>query len=184
MDRAPDRHAALAGTAAGRGRRPGLVLVLVAGAFAVMAAVRTFVAEPIAVSTSSMTPTLRPGESVLVNKLAYRLKSPRRRDLVVFRRPGSGELLLKRIVGLGGDRLGVRDGVLYVNGRPIREPFVDRRLVDSVYFGPVRVPPGAVFLMGDQRSDSLDSRDFGAVPRRRILGRVDLRLWPPGTVGD
>ena len=130
-----------------------------------------------------MAPTLRPGDSVLVNKLAYRFGDPRRRDLVVLRQPGSGELMLKRIVGIGGDRVGLEDGVLHVNGRPVPEPFVNRRLVDSVYFGPVRVPSGAVFVMGDQRSNSLDSRSFGAVPRSRIVGRVDLRIWPPAAAG-
>jgi signal peptidase I len=158
--------------------------VLLACAAGLLVGVPIFVAEPMAVPTASMTPTLRPGDSVLVDKLAYRLGEPRRRDLVVFRRPASGELMLKRIVGLGGDRVGLEDGVLYVNGRAVAEAFVDRRLVDSVYFGPVRVPDGAVFVMGDRRSDSLDSRDFGPVARRRILGRVDLRIWPPGRAGD
>lgn len=156
---------------------------LLACAVALILGLRTFVAEPMGVPTASMTPTLRAGDSVLVNKLAYRFVDPQRRDLVVFRRPASGELMLKRVVGLGGDRVGVEDGVLHVNGRAIREPFVDRRLVDSVYFGPVRVPAGAVFVMGDRRSDSLDSRVFGSVPRRRILGRVDVRIWPPGHAG-
>jgi signal peptidase I len=155
----------------------------VAGAAVLVLGLRTFVAEPIGVPSGSMAPTLRPGDSVVVNKVAYRFGDPRRRDVVVFRRPRSGELMLKRIVGVGGDRVGIEDGVLYVNGRAIREPFVDHRLVDSVYFGPVRVPSGAVFVMGDLRSNSIDSRAFGPVPRRGILGRVDLRIWPPGEAG-
>jgi signal peptidase I len=144
---------------------------------------RAFVAEPFGLPTSSMTPTLRPGEHVIVNKLAYRFGDPRRRDLVVFRAPEPGGLMLKRIVALGGDRVALEDGVLQVNGRAVAEQFVDRRLVDSVYFGPVRVPRGAVFVMGDRRSDSLDSRTFGSVARRSIVGRVDLRIWPPGEAG-
>jgi signal peptidase I len=156
---------------------------LLACAVALVLGLRTFVAEPMGVPTGSMTPTLRAGDSVLVNKLAYRFGDPKRRDIVVFHRPASGELMLKRIVAVGGDRVGVEDGVLNVNGRAIREPFLDHRLVDSVYFGPVRVPAGAVFVMGDLRSNSVDSRVFGAVPRRRILGRVDLRIWPLGEAG-
>jgi signal peptidase I len=152
-------------------------------ACAAAVAVWVFVAEPVSVPSESMEPTLRPGDGVLVDKLAYRLGDPHRRDLVVFRRPGSGELMLKRIVALGGDRVGVADGVLRVNGRAVRERFVNRALVDSVYFGPVRVPVGSVFVMGDQRSNSLDSRSFGAVPRGRIVGRVELRVWPPRGVG-
>lgn len=145
---------------------------------------RSFVAEPFAVPSASMSPTLRAGDHVVVDKLAYRFGEPRRRDLIVFRRPrGGDELLLKRIVAVGGDRVGIADGVLTVDGRAVREPFVNRRLVDSVYFGPVRVPSDAVFVMGDRREDSVDSRSFGAVPRRLIVGRVDLRFWPPGSLG-
>ena len=155
---------------------------LVACAVAVVLLLGTFVVEPVAVPTGSMSPTLRAGDHVLVNKLAYRFGEPRRRDLVVLR-SASGELLLKRVVGVGGDSVGVEDGVLHVNGRAVREPFVDRRLVDSVYFGPVRVPGGAVFVMGDRRSNSVDSRTFGPVPRDRVVGRVDLRIWPPGRAG-
>ena len=155
---------------------------LVACAVAAALLLGTFVVEPVAVPTGSMSPTLRAGDHVLVNKLAYRFGEPRRRDLVVLR-SASGELLLKRVVGVGGDSVGVEDGVLHVNGRAVREPFVDRRLVDSVYFGPVRVPSGAVFVMGDRRSNSVDSRTFGPVPLARVVGRVDLRLWPPGRAG-
>jgi signal peptidase I len=181
VDGTDHRGAALAPATAARGRRE--LLALVASVALLVVGARAFVAEPIGVPTASMSPTLRPGQSVLVNKLAYRFGDPRRRDIVVFHQPSSGELLLKRIVGVSGDRVGLADGVLYVNGRAIREPLVDHRFLDSVYFGPVRVPSGAVFVMGDQRSNSLDSRAFGAVPRRRILGRVDLRIWPPGEAG-
>lgn len=159
-----------------------MVVLLVAYSIALMVVVRAFVAEPFGVPTTSMAPTLHPGDHVLVNKLAYRFGGPRRGDLVVFR-PPSGGLMLKRVIGLGGDRVSIDDGVLHVNGSAVREPFVNRRLVDSVFFGPVRVPSAAVFVMGDSRSDSLDSRTFGAVGRGRILGRVDVRLWPPGRSG-
>jgi signal peptidase I len=149
----------------------------------VVFAARTFVAEPIGVPSASMAPTLTPGDSVLVNKLSYRFGEPRRGDVIVFHRPGSGELMLKRVVAVAADRVGIEDGVLHVDGHAVRETYVDHRLVDSVYFGPVRVPPASVFVMGDQRSNSIDSRAFGAVPRSRIVGRVDLRIWPPRDVG-
>jgi signal peptidase I len=168
-------------------RRPPLgrhaVAGLLIGTIVLLVVVRGLVAEPLGVPTGSMTPTLDPGDHVLANKLAYRFGDPRRGDLVVFHAPAAGGLMLKRIVALAGDRVGIEDGVLHVNGRAVREPFVDHRLVDSVYFGPVRVPSGAVFVMGDRRSDSLDSRVFGSVPRRRIVGRVDVRIWPPGHAG-
>jgi signal peptidase I len=77
----------------------------------------------------------------------------------------------------------IRDGVLNLNRRARREPFVDYSRVDSVYFGPVVVPRGATFVMGDERDNSLDSRTFGSVPEHRIVGRVALRIWPPWRSG-
>ena len=158
-------------------------MVAACAAVVVLIGLRAYVAEPVGVPSASMAPTLRPGDHVLVDKLPYRFGEPRRRDVVVLRRPGSDELLVKRVVAVGGDRVGIEDGVLYVNGRAIREPFVDRRMVDSVYFGPVRVRAGTVFVLGDRRWDSVDSRTFGAVPIRRVLGRVDVRIWPPAQAG-
>ena len=140
--------------------------------------VRVFVAEPFAIPSESMAPTLRPGDRVLVEKLSYWLGSPARGDLVVFEAPGGGALAVKRIVGLPGDRVAIEDGVLAVNGRLRREPFVDYARMDSVYFGPVVVPPGDVFVLGDNRADSEDSRAYGAVPRRALIGRVLTTLWP------
>ena len=140
--------------------------------------VRAYVAEPFAIPSESMAPTLVPGDHVLVEKLSYRFGSPHRGDLVVFRAPDGGSLAVKRIVGLAGDRVAIEDGVLAVNGHLQREPYVDQRSVDSVYFGPVVVPAGDVFVMGDNRADSHDSRDYGAVPRRSLVGQVLTRLWP------
>jgi signal peptidase I len=139
---------------------------------------RAYVAEPFAIASESMEPTLRPGDHVLVEKLSYRFGSPRRGDLVVFRTPDRSSLAVKRIVGLAGDRVAIEDGVLAINGHLQREPYVDQSRVDSVYFGPVVVPPGDVFVMGDNRADSHDSRDYGAVPQRSLIGRVLTRLWP------
>jgi signal peptidase I len=130
---------------------------------------------PFQIPSASMQPTLRPGDHVLVDHL----QSPRRGDLAVFRAPGSGEIVLKRIVAVGGDTVAIEDGALYVDGRRRREAYADPRAIDSVYFGPVRVRRGTVFALGDNRADSLDSRAFGAVPRSRIVGRVVARIWPP-----
>jgi signal peptidase I len=147
---------------------------------AVLLLARAFVAEPFAIPSTSMAPTLEPGEHVLADKLAYRLHAPRRGDLVVFRHPQTGEVLLKRVVALGGQQVGIEDGALVVDGRRPAEPFVrDKRLLDSQYFGPVTVPRGSVFVLGDRRSDSIDSRRFGPVPVGDVIGRVDARIWPP-----
>ena len=140
--------------------------------------VRAYVAEPFAIPSESMAPTLRPGDHVLVEKLSYRFGSPRRGDLVVFKAPDGGSLAVKRIVGLAGDRVAIEDGVLAVNGHHEKEAYVDQSQVDSVYFGPVVVPRGDVFVLGDNRADSHDSRDYGAVPRRSLIGRVLVTLWP------
>ncbi|MDX6562563.1 MAG: signal peptidase [Gaiellales bacterium] len=166
-------------TAAG-GRRPRAVLLAAGVLLLLVGAVilRAYVAEPFAIPTESMAPTLRPGDHVLVEKLSYRFGSPRRGDLVVFAAPDGGALSVKRIVGLAGDRVAIEDGVLAVNGKLRREPYVDHGSMDSVYFGPVVVPRGDVFVMGDNRADSHDSRDYGAVPRRSLVGRVLVTLWP------
>jgi signal peptidase I len=139
---------------------------------------RAFVAEPFAIPSESMEPTLRPGDHVLVDKLAFRFGHVHRGDLVVFTAPDGGGVELKRVVGLGGDRVAIEDGVLSIDGRLERESFVDYPSVDSVYFGPVDVPRGSVFLIGDNRADSHDSRDYGAVPEGDVIGRVLVRVWP------
>jgi signal peptidase I len=84
---------------------------------------------------------------------------------------------------VGGDTVGLEDGVLVVDGRKVRERYTDPDAIDSVYFGPVRVKPGTIFVMGDNRANSDDSRDFGAVPTDRIIGRAVARVWPPARWG-
>jgi signal peptidase I len=155
-----------------RARSVALVALVVVAA---LAAVR-FVAEPFRVPSGSMVPTLRSGDSVLVEKLSH---GARRGDLVVFRRPGNGEILLKRVVAVGGDTVALEDGALYVDGHRRHEAYANPHAIDGVYFGPVRVPRGSLFAMGDNRGDSLDSRQFGAVPAARVIGRVVARIWPP-----
>jgi signal peptidase I len=87
--------------------------------------------------------------------------------------------MIKRVAAVGGQTVAIADGVLKVDGKPVPEPYVDRAQVDGTFFGPVRVPPGAVFLLGDQRLGSVDSRSFGPVPVGSIVGRVLFRVWPP-----
>jgi signal peptidase I len=158
-------------------RRPSLFGAL-AGVVVVLLGVKWFVAEPFSVPARSMAPTLQLGDHVLVNKLAYRTGDPQRGDLAVVKAPRTGELLLKRVVGVGGDEVEIRDGVLYVNGRAPREPYVDHDAIDSVYFGPVRVAAGRLFVLGDNRANSDDSRQLGPVAEDDAIGRVDLRVWP------
>ena len=152
-------------------------LVLVALVVGLLLTARSLVAEPFAIPSESMQPTLRAGDQVLVDKLSYRLGAPARDDLAAFT-AADGNVQLKRIVGLPGDSVGIEDGVLVVNGRPRREAYVDHSRVDSVYFGPVTVPANRFFVLGDNRGASRDSRDYGTVARRDMIGRVALRLWP------
>jgi signal peptidase I len=126
-----------------------------------------------------MEPTLRAGDQIVIDKLSYRLHAPRRDDLIVFPQPGNGRLAVKRIVGLPGDIVAIEDGVLLVNSRPRIERYVDQRTIDSVYFGPQTVPKNTVFVMGDNRAESIDSRSYGPVEVEAIVGRVLWRMWPP-----
>jgi signal peptidase I len=154
--------------------RFGLGLAVLVVAFAI----RSFAVEPVHVSSLSMAPTLQRHDVVLVQKVG---DGPvRRRDIVAFTDPIHGALTVKRVVAIAGDVVEIRDAVLQVNGQPVPEPAVDYRLIDGLYFGPARVPSGTVFLMGDNRGESIDSRSFGPVPLKAISGHIVLRAWPPG----
>jgi len=166
----------VSGTTVHRRRRARLgsaasVLVLLGVVLAVL------VSEPFTVRSSSMTPTLHSGDQILAERLTPRFGHLARGDLVVFRAPATRALMVKRVVAVAGDRVGLADGRLVVNGRPRAEAYVDLASVDGVYFGPEVVPLGSVFVMGDDRAASVDSRDFGPVPQDRVLGRVLWRLW-------
>lgn len=143
--------------------------------------VRPFVVEAFRIPSESMVPTLQVGDSVLAAKLAYRFSDAGRGDLAVFK--GGEDLNIKRVVGLPGDTVAIRDGVLFVNGEKKRESYVDYRLTDASFFGPVKVPENRVFLMGDNRFNSRDSRDYGPIPEEDLLGRVSLRIWPLDRAG-
>lgn len=155
--------------------RPVLVLVGLVGL--VMILVRV-VAEPMRVSSDSMEPTFASGDHVLVEKLGVVGHQPDRGAVVVIRAPDTGGLLIKRVVALGGETVGIRNGVLMVDGTAVSEPY-GHQTVPGSYFGPVRVPEGTVFVLGDHRLGSVDSRAFGPVPLSAIVGKVILRLWPP-----
>jgi signal peptidase I len=163
-----------------------LVILLIAFAL-VFGFVRPFVVEAFYIPSESMVPTLEVGDRVFVNKFIYRFHEPQRSDIVVFKSvegsvEGGQEDLIKRVVGVPGDEISLQDGVLFINGQGQEEPYINQQSPDSSSFGPVRVPKGEVFVMGDNRTNSLDSRFFGPVPLENIEGKAFLIFWPPGHI--
>lgn len=146
---------------------PALFLALV---------VHLFLAQATVVFGQSMEPNLHPYQRLIVDKISYRLNAPQRNDIVVIRLPDMDELLVKRIVALPGERVEIRGGVIYVNGDAVAEPFPhDMTPYDMA---PIILGPLSYFVLGDNRSNSNDSRAFGPVALDEILGRVWLRYWP------
>lgn len=152
-------------------RRRGLGLLLVVVAIGLVLAARTWVFTPYQVASDSMAPTLQVGRTVYVEHLSTLWDGIDRQDLVTFIGPEE-ELMLKRVVAVAGDRVEIYDAVLNVNGVPVEEPYVDPATLDGIFFGPVTVPDGSVFVMGDNRFDSIDSRNFGPVAESDIVGRI------------
>jgi len=137
-------------------------------------AVRAFLLTPVGVHGISMEPTVQDGDVVVVARTATTTSDLHRGDLVVFR-DTHGSLSVKRVVGLPGDRVAMLDARLTVNGRYVDEPYVDLSRIDGTYLGEVLVPDRAVYVLGDNRSRSIDSRHYGPVPQSALLGRVLVR---------
>lgn len=170
-------------------RYPGRLLIVVT----VLLALRVFVGEASVVPTGSMEGTILVGDHLFLNKLLYgpeiplvnlhlpRWKTIRRGDIVVFRYPRNPEeTFLKRVIAVGGDRVEIRDSVLYLNSRPVEEPYVLHRrpsLVSNEQTAALIVPAGCLFVMGDNRDDSSDSRDWGFVPERNVIGEPLFVYW-------
>ncbi|HYL26667.1 MAG TPA: signal peptidase I [Candidatus Nitrosotalea sp.] len=130
----------------------------------------------------SMEPYIRSGEYVLINTFAYRLGAPRRGEIVAFRHEGDARaVFIKRVVGLPGDRIRIDRGQVYLNGSKLEEPYVAHG--DDRSFSELTVPNGAVYVLGDNRAQSEDSRLFGPVSDGRLIGRAVAGLWPPRMLG-
>ncbi|HEY2811905.1 MAG TPA: signal peptidase I [Acidimicrobiales bacterium] len=175
-------------------------------ALAVAFVLKTFVAQAYYIPSGSMEPQLQVGDRVIVSKLAYDLHSPRRGDIVVFPSPEdhspgdqgtlpgklfrgvleaigarqpSRTILIKRVIGLPGETVQGHDGHVYIDGRQLIEPYLPAN-VATEDFGPVTLPPGELWLMGDNRLNSEDSTRFGPVHESDIIGRAIAKIWPPG----
>lgn len=143
-----------------------------------------FVYQPVKVEGGSMEPGLQDQERIFINKIAYRLENIQRGDIVVFRYPRDPrKSFIKRVVGLPGDRVRVSDGHVYLNGRLTPEPYVPEEYLDSRTYPEVKVPADSFYVLGDHRSMSNDSRDFGPVPRSNIYGKAVFGYWPVDKMG-
>ena len=158
-------------------------VVIIVAALLVALVIKTFLFQAFFIPSESMEPTLKPGDRVLVNKLSYDLHSIHRGDIVVFKRPpaeaGNPAIkdLIKRVVGLPGETIEAIDGKVYINGQPLKESYLPPGTVTTNL--PRRVvPPGQYFVMGDNRSNSSDSRFIGPIPGSLIVGRAFIRVWP------
>jgi len=127
----------------------------------------------------SMAPTLADQDRLIVNKLAYRLGAPRRGDIVMLYYPlNPDKSFVKRVIAEEGDTVRIVDGRVYVNDVPMRDDFVAPEYRSHDDFGPTVIPEGYYFVMGDHRNNSSDSRHWGFVPKKYIIGKVQLRWWP------
>jgi signal peptidase I len=174
-------------------------IVTIAGAVAIVFAIKQWVVNPYRIPSSSMEPTLhcaggqgceaRLSDRVLANRFIYRFRSPHRSEIVVFKTPpaarqrcGAGGTFVKRLIGLPGETWSERNGFVYINGKKLNEPYIkpDRR--DTETHSAQVIAKGQYFMMGDNRAESCDSRVWGTVPRKNLIGEVFATYWPPNRI--
>jgi signal peptidase I len=160
---------------------------------------RTYVVQSFYIPSGSMLPTLQIGDRIIVNKLSYHLHDVHRGDIVVFARPPLEDQeyadLVKRVIGLPGETISSKNGSVYINGKKLNEPWLppgpdsftgplagDDPHPQFNLPGPVKIPAGEYFVMGDNRTDSEDSRFFGPIPKSLIVGRAVAVIWPLGHI--
>jgi signal peptidase I len=179
-------------------------VVTIVVAVAAVLAIKEWVVNPYRIPSSSMESTLHcaapaPGcvarfsDRVLANRFIYRFRDPERGEIVVFKTPpaaagcleggGAGQTFVKRLIGIPGDRLVYRNGILRVNGERVEEPYVQPGRQGGKEITGTTVPRDQYFMMGDNRTQSCDSREWGAVPRENLIGPVFAVYWPPQRIG-
>ncbi len=158
--------------------------------------IRTFVAEARYIPSKSMVPTLQVDDRLIVDKVSYHFKDPQRGDIIVFMPPDEASVVctgpqasqhnkdayIKRIIGLPGDSVEVKQGQVFINGKPLKEGYVEE--VPDYQYGPRVVPAGSYLVLGDNRNNSCDSHYWGFVPRDNIIGRAIVRFWPLNRLGE
>ena len=151
--------------------------------------IKTFLFQAFFIPSESMEPTLKPDDRVLVNKLSYHLHPIHRGDIVVFKRPPSEagdptiKDLIKRVIGLPGETIEERDGQVFINGQQLNEPYLPAGTRRPPPCRRTIVAPDQYFVMGDNRTNSKDSRFIGAIPEILIVGRAFVRVWPLSSIG-
>lgn len=173
--------------------------------------IRTFVAEARYIPSGSMLPTLQIDDRLIVDKVSYHFKVPQRGDIVVFMPPDQSSVctsgtsarinssdpaptvpvqptqspkdaFIKRVIGLPGDKVEIRQGQVYINSQPLQEGYIQD--APEYQYGPVTVPPSSYLVLGDNRNNSCDSHYWGFVPRENIIGRAVVRFWPMNRLGE
>jgi signal peptidase I len=161
----------------------GLSIVLALG-------IRHFVAEARYIPSESMLPTLEVNDRLIVEKVSYHFENPQRGDIIVFwptdrlkqENPSLKDAFIKRVIGLPGDKVEVRNGLVYINDKALQENYIAAK--PDYQWGPQVVPPDSYLVLGDNRNNSYDSHFWGYVPRRNIIGKAVVRFWPPQRVGE
>ncbi|CAA7602381.1 Peptidase S24/S26, beta-ribbon domain protein [Acididesulfobacillus acetoxydans] len=163
-----------------------LVQILVF-AFVLSWGLRSTVVEAMTIPSGSMLPTIQLQDRVMVDKIAYKFSGINRQDVIVFHPPKdvnnpTGDLWIKRVIGLPGDTVQIKDGKVFVNGKALNEPY---EMAKPDYdYGPIKVPADSYFVLGDNRNDSLDSHIWGVLPAKNVVGRAMFKYWPPNDFGS
>ena len=165
-----------------------LQIVIIALSLAIV--IRALVAEPRYIPSDSMVPTLHVGDRVVVEKISYHLQPPKTGDIVVFAPPEQlqeqgftqDQAFIKRIIGLPGQTVAVKKGLVYLNDKPLVEKYIAEP--PQYQWGPYRVPENEYFVMGDNRNNSNDSSRWGFLPKQNIIGRAVVRFWPLERIGE
>ncbi len=158
------------------------LLETVLPALAIVLVVNLFLAQATRVEGQSMEPDLHNNDRLIIEKISYHFHPPRRDDIIVLRRPLKGsEPLIKRVIGLPGETVEIHDGHVHINGEVLNEPYLNQETLGAM--APELVPEGHVFVLGDNRGFSNDSRAFGMVSFEDIVGRAWFRYWPPREIG-
>ena len=158
-------------------------------ALAIFVVMYLFLFQPHQVKGASMEPNFYDGEYILTDKITYRFRPPKRGEVVIFKAPKNPDLdYIKRIIGLPGEKIKIENGGLYINGQRLYENYLPETTnISGGLFLPkgkeVKIPKNSYFVLGDNRSHSSDSREWGPVQKEDIIGRAFLRYWPPNRVG-